>query len=235
MSPRDPSLRLREIVRRAPWLGRALSRLPFAGGARSSADYWERRYRAGGDSGTGSSGPLAAFKADFLNALVARHDIARVVEFGCGDGQQLSLARYPEYVGLDVSASVVARCRQRFASDPTKAFFAYEPTAFHDSLGLFRGDLALSLDVIYHLVEDEIFARHLSHLFGSATRFAVVYSSDVDRPVSAHVRHRHFSPWIEAHHPDWQLVERVPNPLPKQELGGAGSEADFFVYARRPS
>ncbi len=233
MSPRDSSLRLREVVRRAPWLGRLLSRLPFAGGARSSGDYWERRYKAGGDSGTGSSGPLAAFKADFLNALVARHGIGRVVEFGCGDGQQLSLAAYPEYVGLDVSASVVARCQERFASDATKAFFVYDANAFHDALGLFRADLALSLDVIYHLVEDAIFARHLSHLFGAAGRFAVIYSSDVDRPVSAHVRHRHFSAYVEAQHPDWRMVERVPNPLPKDELGGAGSEADFFIYERR--
>ena len=34
---------------------------------------------------------------------------------------QLALARYPEYVGLDVSASAVARCAERFASDATKA------------------------------------------------------------------------------------------------------------------
>jgi SAM-dependent methyltransferase len=224
---------LREFVRRAPWLGRALSRLPFAGGARSSGDYWERRYAAGGDSGTGSEGPLAEFKAELLNALVAEHQVTRVVEFGCGDGEQLSLARYPEYVGLDVSSSVIARCRRRFESDPAKAFFGYDPNAFHDTLGLFRADLALSLDILYHLVEDEVFELHLSHLFGAATRFVVIYSSDVDRAVSAHVRHRHFTPTLEANHPDWELSDRIANPLPKHELGGAGSEADFFIYRRR--
>jgi hypothetical protein len=57
----------------------------------SSAAYWEARYRAGGHSGAGSRGRLAAFKADFLNALIRDNAIASAIEFGCGDGGQLAL------------------------------------------------------------------------------------------------------------------------------------------------
>ena len=217
-----------------PSLGRALSALPLRGGARNTGEYWERRYAAGGDSGTGSFGALAEFKAEFLNRFVAERGVSRVIEFGCGDGSQLILARYPEYIGLDVSASAVVRCSERFADDSTKSFYLYAPAAFCDTLGLFRADLALSLDVLYHLVEDKTFELHLKHLFGSAERFVLIYSSDVDRLVSAHVRHRHFTPAIEALHPDWKLKERIPNPLPKDEVGGLGSEADLFVYERSP-
>ena len=67
-----------------------------------SQAYWEQHYRSGGDSGPGSRGVLAQYKAEFVNAFVERHDIESVAELGCGDGSQLALARYPAYVGLDV-------------------------------------------------------------------------------------------------------------------------------------
>ena len=70
---------------------------------RHSAQYWDDRYRLAGNSGAGSYGRLADFKANVLNEFVAREKIASVVEFGCGDGNQLSLSRYPRYTGFDVS------------------------------------------------------------------------------------------------------------------------------------
>ena len=48
-------------------------------------------------------------------------------------------------------------------SDPAKTFFAvaqFDPRAHAR-----RHDLALSLDVIYHLVEDEVFSEYLQRLF----------------------------------------------------------------------
>src|SRR5437660_1578196 len=80
-----------------------LRRTAFLG----SKDYWEGRYVEGGDSGHGSYGFLAAEKARFLNAFIEKHHVASVIEFGCGDGNQLSLARYPRYLGLDVSEAAV--------------------------------------------------------------------------------------------------------------------------------
>ncbi|MGD9858413.1 MAG: hypothetical protein AB7U20_26025 [Planctomycetaceae bacterium] len=57
-----------------------------------SSDYWVRRYRKGRNSGGGSYGRLAEFKAQVLNDLVREHRIQTVIEFGCGDGNQLALA-----------------------------------------------------------------------------------------------------------------------------------------------
>ena len=80
-----------------------------------SADYWDRRYRLGSDSGAGSYGRTAVHKAAFLNTFVAEHHVPSVIEFGCGDGHQLSLAEYPRYVGLDVSSEAVRACQARSA------------------------------------------------------------------------------------------------------------------------
>ena len=85
--------------------------LTFAGSAR----YWARRYAAGGTSGEGSYGDLAAFKAEIMNEFVAANHISSVIEFGCGDGNQLALMRYPCYAGFDVSHQAVSLCLKRFA------------------------------------------------------------------------------------------------------------------------
>jgi len=216
---------------RVPAIGRAWRRVrrwlrprpPFPG----SEAYWRARYQNGRDSGRGSRGELAAFKATFLNGFVAEHRIASVIELGCGDGQQLELASYPSYLGLDVSAEALRLCRERFRTDPTRQFGLM---AEHADAG---ADLALSLDVVYHLVEDPVFEGYMARLFDAGRRFVIVYSSNTDRGPEggpAHVRHRRFADWVASHRPDFRLVRHVPNPHPHR--GGEGSFADFFVFAR---
>lgn len=223
------------VIQRIPIVGRALSRLflalrlnrssasPFAG----SEEYWDERYEAGGDSGVGSYGKYAEFKADVLNRFVAEHDIESVIEFGCGDGNQLTLARYRRYVGFDVSNRALESCRARFKDDQTKTF-----ERLVDYNGE-RADLALSLDVIYHLVEDEIFDAHMRMVFDAAERYVIVYSSniDVDHVGKAHVRHRRFTDWV-ANAPAWELSERVPNRHTRRWRTLPDSRPDFYIFAK---
>src|SRR5579871_871877 len=116
---------LTDLARRTPIAGPLLRRIVQEvrnRGFEGSAAYWDSEYRTGGNSGPGSYGRLAEFKADVINAFVDRHSVGTVIEFGCGDGNQLSLAQYPNYVGVDVSPIAVAKCRGRFTADPTKRF-----------------------------------------------------------------------------------------------------------------
>jgi len=87
-----------------------------------SADYWRQRYKAGGTSGAGSYHKLAKFKAEVLNAFVKEHGIRTIIEYGCGDGNQLSLSEYPSYIGFDVSQKAIEICRGIFCNDKTKRF-----------------------------------------------------------------------------------------------------------------
>jgi hypothetical protein len=197
--------------------------LSFAGSAR----YWELNYARGGTSGGGSYGDLARGKAQFLNAFVRDHGVRSVVEFGCGDGHQLSLANYPRYTGLDVSAAAILLCKRKFAGDLAKSFFRYDGECFVDHGGLFAADLAISLDVVYHLVEDAVFAAYMKHLFAAGSRYVVVYSTNVDGAGTApHVRHRKFASWVQRNLPEWQLTEVSPGPNDKPD------RADFYVYER---
>lgn len=217
------------------WLRRIrglLRTAPFPG----SQPYWESGYAAGGTSGTGSYGKLAEFKAEVLNSFVREHEIRSVIEFGCGDGNQLSLATYCSYVGFDVSPTAIQRCQDRFRHDETKQFFLYNPDIFEDvPQSKFRAELALSLDVVYHLTEDKIFELSMSHLFSVSEKFVIIYSTDTDvnhRWQEPHVKHRHFSEWVKENLSEWELLQRIPNTCSPAGNDLLGSSADFFIYQR---
>ncbi len=224
----------KHAIRRIPVLGPLLAKIwgrllnrPFPG----SAAYWEERYSAGGNSGDGSYGGLAQWKAEVVNAVIRENSVASVLDFGCGDGNQLTLASYPTYVGLDVSPKALELCRSRFRSDKTKTFFLYD-----DFFGEPRGgatDLSLSMDVIFHLVEEDVYQTYMSRLFSSARRFVIIYSSDFERPRQFHERHWAFSSWVAANRPDWILAKRIPNKYPYDQAAGTGSLSEFCVYHKK--
>jgi hypothetical protein len=195
-----------------------------------SSDYWEVRYKTGGNSGAGSYGRLAEFKADFLNRFVDEQHIESVIEFGCGDGAQLELSVYPSYTGVDVSAKAVDICRSKFKGDSSKRFLHLKDVAPGTV-----ADLSLSLDVIYHLVEDSTFDAYMRQLFASARSFVIIYSSNVEEVWPArHVRHRKFTSWVEEDQPDWHLQSTLKNEYP-YDPGDVEqtSFAEFYVFARR--
>jgi SAM-dependent methyltransferase len=203
---------------------------PFPGSRR----YWDRRYAAGGNSGSGSYGRLAKFKATVLNSFVAENGITSVIEFGCGDGNQLALASYPSYYGVDVSEQALQTCRQRFNHDETRKF-GLEPES---SAG--KADLSMSLDVIYHLVEDATFHQYMEALFRASRKWVVVYSSNLTEQEfkrayptqqASHVRHRRFTNWVAQHAPQWELMRRLENPYPYDVSNPEQTSfADFYFY-----
>lgn len=205
------------------FITRLLKQRAFAG----SGKYWEDRYAAGGLSGRGSYGELASYKASVLNAFVAENRIQSVIEFGCGDGNQLSLAKYPAYIGLDVSATAIRTCINKFPEDNRKSFFLYDSLAFQDSGDVFSAELGLSLDVTYHLIEDEIFHRYMSHLFDASSRFVAIYAWNVNGGDKGHVKHRKFSDWVDIQRPGWELM-RVNSEIPKLP-----EACDFYFYRRK--
>ncbi|MER7433906.1 class I SAM-dependent methyltransferase [Pseudonocardia alni] len=184
-------------------------RLRFPG----TETYWDRRYEAGGSSGAGSYGPQAEWKARVVNGWVAEREVTSVVDLGCGDGNQLALAEYPRYLGLDLSAAAVRLCIRRFADDPTKSFLSYDPGSSADPAGWLRADMSLSMEVLFHLVDDGMFEDYLARLFDSADRYVVVCSSDrADLTQGPHERHRPFTPWVERNRLGWTIEERVDPP-----------------------
>lgn len=189
--------------------------------------YWEGRYACGGTSGAGSYGTLQRYKARFLNRFVIHHQIRSVVELGCGDGAQLGCAIYPEYTGYDVSPSAVSICRDKFRFDSSKRFFVGSEASV-------RAELALSLDVVYHLTETPEYDHYLDALFSAATRFVVIYGNDFAGPShAAHIRLRDVPGDVEKRFPEWRLnvAERNPH-YSRCGILDDKTWANFIVYEK---
>jgi cyclopropane fatty-acyl-phospholipid synthase-like methyltransferase len=182
-----------------------------------SALYWEKRYRKNGNSGSGSYGRSAEYKADFLNQFVEEERIQSVIEFGCGDGNQAMQFHFPSYVGLDVSATAIERCKEVCKDDPSKQFFVSDKKETK-----LKAELVLSLDVVYHLIEKEVYETYMNQLFDAATRFVIIYAWDVESDKNYHVKHRKFSEWIKENVPDFRLFNKIKN----------STFSDFYIYER---
>jgi cyclopropane fatty-acyl-phospholipid synthase-like methyltransferase len=188
------------------------------------AGYWDRRYREGRSSGAGSEGDEGAYKAEYVSKFIADHDVKTVVDWGCGDGQVLELVELPaqtQYIGVDVSPLIVAKMREKFAGP---RYLFHTPEAFATGTRT-HFDLALSLDVLFHFPDDVDYFSYLLHLFGSAEKYVMIYSTNYAGGRTArHVFRREFTPDIAERFPDWELTT-VETPL-REGL------ASFFVYEK---
>jgi cyclopropane fatty-acyl-phospholipid synthase-like methyltransferase len=193
-----------------------------------SAAHWRRHYQRGGDSGPGSYGESAEYKSRLINHAIHEHGIRSIIELGCGDGNQLSYVDIEEYIGLDISKDAIARCHERYKSNDKRSFIWYDQNYFHDPLHIVSADCAISLDVIFHLTEDDVFARYMTHLFNCGRRFVMIYALDRDKGRLDHVsvRYRKFSDYIVRNFPEF----RVSQYIPANDVFG-----DFYLFERRGS
>ncbi|WP_083639238.1 class I SAM-dependent methyltransferase [Algoriphagus marinus] len=195
---------------------------------KDSNSYWNARYKSGRNSGDGSYGRLAEFKAAFLNDFVDKENINSIIEFGCGDGNQLSLMNYKNYLGLDISEFILNKCRKKFNLDKSKRF---ELTSNYAGE---KADLSISLDVIFHLVEDSVFDLYMKNLFTAANKFVIIYSSNEEisqSEDSLHVRHRKFTDWVDSNIIEFGLIETKKNEFDFTGEKGT-SKSDFFIYKK---
>lgn len=196
----------------------------------SSSSYWDERYRTGGTSGAGSYGNLANFKAQVINEIILASKITSGLEFGCGDGNNLKLYNFTKYTGVDVSNKALEICRRKFEHDSSKRFIHYSESSSE------KAEITLSMDVIFHLVEDQVFLDYMDRLFGCSQRFVLIYSSCVNyRPAEQHVRHRNFLKLVADRYPEWQIVQVVPNKYPAKDITvqeDGFSFSDFYLFAK---
>lgn len=195
----------------------------------NSKDYWEDRYKKGYNSGDGSYGKLAEFKADVINTFVKVNNVKKVIEFGCGDGNQLKYFLFNEYTGFDVSLTIIESCRKLYENDKHKKFRTMNE--YKDE----QAELVLSLDVLYHLVERNVYEEYISKLFNAASKYVIIYSSNTNnnsKNQTVHVKHRKFSDYVELNFPNWKLLSTIPNRYPFMGDYKEGSIADFFIYKK---
>lgn len=187
------------------------------------AAYWNQRYLQGRTSGEGSEGDRAIVKAKYINELIYDKGIYTIADWGAGDGHVLSMVTLEtDYLGIDISRVAIDRLRREWHGVPRRKFLTLDEA---------RGveidvDLAMSLDVIFHCIDQPTYEEHLRRLFGSSHRFVLIHSLDKDRGRTArHVRWRHFTPDVARIAPEWVLMEQTAGP----------SEIGFYLYRKDES
>lgn len=195
------------------------------GKAFDSHYYWEKRYVNGETSGLGSYGELAIYKAHVINEIVQEKGVKTVYEHGCGDGNNLRYYSSIEmYTGGDVSKTAIEAREKEYEGQTNRNFVHLNGESIIREL---RADLVLSLDVLYHLVDSEVFISYIEDLFHMADKHVLIYAGDFTRAQDGpHIRFREFTPYLSARFPCWILERSFRKPTHLK------SAADFFLYSR---
>lgn len=191
-----------------------------------SNTYWENRYKNTGTSGDGSYGLKAEFKGQFLSQFITDKAIKTIIDYGVGDGNQLKYIKTQNtsYIGLDVSPTAIATCQRMFADDTNKQFIEVKNFDWAQ-----KGELVISSDVIFHLIDDSIYHQYMKNLFELSTKYVIIHAVDNDFVTAQHARFRKFTPYIKNNFPSWRLVNFVHNHL---WTGPNSSQMGFYVYQK---
>ncbi|WGK64057.1 methyltransferase domain-containing protein [Croceiramulus getboli] len=152
-----------------------------------------------------------------------------MIELGFGDGNQLEYFNFPSYLGFDVSEVVIENCRQKFKEQSHMRFQHVDIIADQ------KAELVLSLDVIYHLIEDQVYHKYMNQLFDLSERYVIIYAYDSEDAEHhpPHVKPRKFTQWIQAQRPNFKLIQHIPNRYPYNEKKPKKTSfADFYIYER---
>lgn len=194
-----------------------------------SNKYWENRYKKGGNSGDGSYNQLANYKANIINDFINKNDIKTLIDYGVGDGNQLKLIKCDMITGLDVSTTVINKLKNDFKNDTNKQFYLNENFKLINPY-----ELAISCDVLYHLVDITIWKKYLSNLFTYSNKYVIIYASNENKDYGIHCLSRNFTQYIHKHFSSWKLIKKIENKfkyLPNSDKKNT-SISDFFIYEK---
>ena len=183
---------------------------------------WNNRYQNGGNSGSGSYNELYIFKRDIINDIINKNSIKSIIDFGCGDGNQIKEINAKNYIGIDIAKASIDICKMKYNNDSTKKFYTYNEI---DTMNL-QSDLTMSLDVLYHILEEECYVTYLKNLF-SSSNYVLIYSNNYNGHIDDHMHTRKFTNDVENMFPNWDLHEKINQIYPKK------SSADFYLYKKK--
>lgn len=136
-----------------------------------------------------------------------------VIEVWCWDGNNLSLYRIQDYVGLDISESVINKCKEIFAWDDDKFFFVYSWKE------IYRADVVLCLDVLLHVFPKKKWEDMIKHCIDMAEKYVIFYTFPKGNAWAKHINDYNFEEYILSL---WYKVDRIDKEPPH-------SQSRFYV------
>lgn len=189
----------------------------------NSKEYWENRYKTGQTSGNGSYGFLAEYKSELINDFIKNNNIKSLVEYGCGDGNQLSMIKCEKIIGVDVSKTAIDKCKSLM---PNNTFYHLKNDDFIND----KTDLLLSLDVIYHLIEDDVYNQYINNIVNHGSAHLIIYSANYEsnEQFASHVKPRKFTE-NKVLGEKYDLITIIKNKYPSTNHK-KGSFSDWYIF-----
>jgi len=202
-----------------------------------SNKYWEDRYKNNETSGDGSYGNLAIFKGKIINSFIKEHNIKSILDLGCGDGNQLKHINTANinYIGVDPSTTIINKLKEIYKNDKNKNFIQLEMVMQnHYKLYNVKTELTLSCDVLFHLINLDIWEQHINNLFNISAKYVIIYAYDFNQDWNNHCKSRRFTDFIREKYSNWQLIKVIKNEYPLFEGcdDQNASMSDFYFYEK---
>jgi len=188
---------------------------------KQTKNHWNNTYVTGGNSGVGSyRKDLYEYKLNFIKKLIVNQNIKSVFDFGCGDGHQLSeivVGKDVEsYIGIDISPYIIEENKKKYKD---KIYYNLEEYEF-DKKDTF--DLVLCLDVLYHIMEENLFNQTIGNLFKLSKKYVLIYAVDKDLLHSSTMHFRTFTNKIPN---NYKLIET-------EKLPDNVVQTTFYLYEK---
>tara|TARA_R100000700_G_scaffold39366_1_gene51984 strand:+ start:345 stop:911 length:567 start_codon:yes stop_codon:yes gene_type:complete len=185
-----------------------------------SIEIWKSRPN---QSGSGSRGKLAKFKADYVNRVIEENGVESVYDFGCGDLHNASMIKVKDYLGIDIVEH--SHPKEVGAKEFKTVVSRFDKVKFDK-----RADMCLCMDVLYHILEDEqdYLEKAIEKIVESSNDLIVIYAQDSHQSDNTFKYRGHLfnSPWR-------QIIEKKNLTLiEEQDAPQPGSSAKFFVYKK---
>jgi len=137
--------------------------------------YWEERYKRGRNSGAGSYGKNAHFKSDMIKRTIEENNIKSIVDFGCGDGNQISfLPSNIKYFGYDISQTAIDLCNKQYSGRPHWSFGTYDPMTYtYETMA----DMSMACDILFHVTIEDEWLKTIDCICRSATKIVVLITN----------------------------------------------------------
>lgn len=131
-------------------------------------NYWEDRYRQGGASGEGSVGEVRAWKWKIIDSYVP--NLESVVDVGCGDLRFWLGRKCKDYVGIDVSNTILERNK---SLHPDWRFILASSDKFIKSL---KKECVFCFDLLFHIMNEDSFVKTLHNICRYSSRYVLIHT-----------------------------------------------------------
>lgn len=205
------------------WLKLAKSKIIFR--FKSSKDYWEKWHKKNLKLQDFEINSQLENKIKYLNSWIDQYNIDSIIDFGCGTSPYIENLKCKNYLGVDVSETAIKVCQNKFKNDPSKRFNLMNKRIEEKSI------MTVSLDVVYYLVEDNVFNQYMLNLFNSSNRFVIIYSTNYNHynELIPYIKHRQITDWVKKHKKEFAMINHI-----KKADEGAFSEhsTELFLYEK---